>query len=235
MRNIYYGVRKHGWHPLGKKERGRKKREEENVVSPLTDELNGLRALVRVALANSAERGSHAGFMRETQRLSMAGVHVAGIANPEFSRLAVSFAAMVLHQMDTEDFNAILLGLGIPSDFSLLADPVSLGVGVRSRHDTLCVICINIISRWTGCSYTPMHSAPAMPHGAHGGEAMADMLLSSLSLHPAHWGIGVLRARMASVCGDGGLCEGGPEHRHSSSKAAEILWHRVHGGLSPPH
>jgi len=233
VRNIYYGVRKHCWRPIGKKERGRKKRQEEHVVSPLSDELNGLRALVRVALANSSERGSHAGFMREAQRLSMAGVHVAGIANHEFSRLAVSFAAMVLNQMDSEDFNAILTGLGIPSDFSVLADPVSLGVGVRTRHDTLCVICINIVSRWTGRSYTPMHSAPAMPHGAHGGDRMVEMLLSSLESHAAHWGRGILRARMASVCGDGGLCEGGPEHRHNSSKAAEILWRTVHGGLSP--
>lgn len=233
VRNIYYSVRKQVWQPIGKKERGRKKREEEHTTLPLRDELDGLRALVRIAVGNCSERGSHVGFVREAQRLSLAGVHVAGIANYEFSRMAVSFAAMVLTQMDAEDFNAILPGLGIPSDFSGLADPVSLGVGVRSRHDTLCVLCLNIISRWTGCSYTPMHSAPAMPHGAHGGEMMANLLLSAFTAHPAHWEIGILRARMASVCGDGGLCEGGPEHRHNSSRAAEILWRRVHGGLSP--
>ena len=74
------------------------------------------------------------------------------------------------------------------ADFSILADPVALGVGPRSRHDTLCVICLCLASKWTCRLYTPMHSAPAMPIGAHGGDAMAALLLRSMAQHPAQWG-----------------------------------------------
>ena len=36
---------------------------------------------------------------------------------------------------------------------------------------------------------------------------------------------------MSSVCGDGALTIGGPDHRHSSPQAAEFLWRSVHAEL----
>ena len=53
----------------------------------------------------------------------------------------------------------------------------------------------------------------------------------------------MLRARCVDISGDGAdLCERGPEHRHSSTAAAEKIWKTLfanasgqpNGGLSPP-
>jgi len=41
-----------------------------------------------------------------------------------------------------------------------------------------------------------------------------------------------LRARLSVVGGDGQVVAGGPEHRHKSSKAAELIWCRLHPGAS---
>jgi hypothetical protein len=102
----------------------------------------------------------------------------------------------------------------------------------------LLVTCLCIGSSRKGLLYMPLHRALAMPFGSHGGDNMVQLLLSSLRSHPASWGLGALQARCATVCGDGALCEGGPEHRHRSTAAAEKLWRAVHpdgfGSLSPP-
>jgi hypothetical protein len=102
----------------------------------------------------------------------------------------------------------------------------------------LLVTCLCIGSSRKGLLYMPLHSAPAMPFGSHRGDNMVQLLLSSLRSHPASWGLGALQARCATVCGDGALCEGGPEHRHRSAAAAGKLWRAVHpdgfGSLSPP-
>ena len=57
---------------------------------------------------------------------------------------------------------------------------------------------------------------------------MASLMLSTLKGHPAGWGVHVLRSRCASLSGDGGLCVGGPEHRHKSSDAVGKLWREIH-------
>ena len=111
---------------------------------------------------------------------------------------------------------------------ALLADPVSLGVSARPRHDTLNVLCLCLASNWTGRMYTLMHSAPAMPIGGHAGESLASLMIASMASHPAGWSLKVLRSRMAVVCGDGALCEGGPDHRHSSTSAAEKFWRTLY-------
>ena len=56
-----------------------------------------------------------------------------------FVQETTALASMVLQQFDAFDFNSPLPGLGIPSDFAILADPVSLGMEVRARHDVLLV------------------------------------------------------------------------------------------------
>ena len=80
---------------------------------------------------------------------------------------------------------------GSLSDFAILADPVSLGMEVRARHDVLLVMCLCLSSRHDGRLYTPMLSAPAMPLGSHGGNAMVALMLQTLAAHPA--GLGRLR------------------------------------------
>ncbi len=206
-----------------------------NVVGGLSPQQDNdenekmLRNVLRVVLGNAAEGGSYLAYVRDLHRMRLAGAEVGtNLGSRHFPRHATALASLVLQQLDGFDFNSHLGGLGIPSDFSMLADAVSIGLEVRARHDVLLIICLCIVSRTKGNVYTPMHSGPAMPFGSHGGEAMASLMLQALASHPASWGLRSLQVRCASVCGDGALCEGGPEHRHSSTAAAEKLWRRIH-------
>ncbi|CAK0897782.1 unnamed protein product, partial [Prorocentrum cordatum] len=144
---------------------------------------------VRVVLAHAQGGGSFNELPGVLWGHHLASANVStGATNREFCKAVIAFASLSLSHMDADDFNGDLPGLGVPSDFSILADPVSLGVGPRSRHDTLCVICLCLASRWTCRLYAPMRSAPAMPIGARGGDAMAALLERSMAQHPAQWG-----------------------------------------------
>ena len=196
----------------------------------------------RVILAHSVDGSSPLRIVEALYRMQIAGAQVGVPQDPMYSKLVVSLASVALQHLNADDFNADMPGIGIPSDFGVLADGVTMGLGVTARHDTLLVVCLCLASKWTGRLYTPLHSAPAMPLGSHGGSAMASLLVTCMASHAACWNVGVMRARCSAISGDGALCEGGPEHRHSSTAAAEKLWKimfpnasgQPDGGLSPP-
>lgn len=244
--DAYRRVRDNAWRPVGPKASHgpMPKAHDEGGLSPSEDEGHScLRNSVRVTLANAVDGGSYMDLCNVLQRMHLAGAQVhMGATGSDYAKVVVAFASMVVSHLDADDFNGDLPGLGIPSDFGILADPVSLGVGVLARHDTVCVTCLCIASRWTGRMYTPMHSAPAMPIGSHGGDEMAALILANMGVHPANWGLRALRARCAVVGGDGAICAGGPEHRHQSPAVAEKFWRKLYpnatphlhgGGLSP--
>lgn len=80
------------------------------------------------------------------------------------------------------------------------------------------------VSAESGQLYTPMACAPAMPFGSHEGRRMCGVLLTALEEHPASFTRFALRKRLAVVSGDGALVEGGADHRHSSTAAAEKVF-----------
>ena len=49
----------------------------------------------------------------------------------DFATQVTPVGAMVMAQMDARDFADDLPGLGIPSDFAALADPVSIGASMK--------------------------------------------------------------------------------------------------------
>ena len=61
----------------------------------------------------------------------------------------------------------VLPGLGIPSDVGVLADPVSIGDSVRSRHGDLLVMCLGIVTAHSGDVHHPLFASPVMPLGSH--------------------------------------------------------------------
>ncbi len=196
---------------------------------------DALRNLVRLAIATAAEGRSWQAYIRDVARCNLAGGSVGSrYASRHFAVEVAAMASMVLQQLDSHDFNAVLPGLGIPSDFPLLADPVSMGDTIMSRHDVLLIVALALTSARTGRVYNPMHSGRAVPVGSHSGAAMATLLLEALAQHPACWSIHVLRARCACIGGDGGLVLGGPDHRHQSAAVAERLWRWLHEEATAP-
>ena len=206
VKNVYYRVRQNGWQPVAEQQgaaqtnrRAPTDLPQQGVAGALAQPRQRGEAharllnTVRVALAHAHAGGSYVEFPSRLWMHYLTGGDVSVSAvNREFFKAVVAFGSLSVSHLDADDFNGELPGLGIPSDFSILADPVALGVGPRSRHDTLCVICLCLASKWTCRLYTPMHSAPAMSIGAHAGDAMAALLLRSMAQHPAQWGERVL-------------------------------------------
>ena len=195
---------------------------------PPQDAGQGLAAAVRMAVAQAAEGRSAASYQRDVMRNLLNGWEMQGPGSAKFSQEVAGLAAIVLAHMDAIDFEEPIPGLGIPSDFCMLADPVSIGESMCSRHGDLLVICLAMISARTGRFYNPMFGAPGMKIGEHGGDKCAEALLQACQDHPVGWTIRDLIARLGGVGGDGALCVGGPDARHKSSGAAEKLWNLVH-------
>jgi len=185
--------------------------------------------LVRLALANATEGRSWRSYVRDVVRYQLAGAQVPNAyMTRDFCLEAVGLGALCLLECDAIDFNTVLPGLGIPSDFSLVADPVAVAPGMFTRHGELLVTCVGLVSARLGTVYQPLHSAYALGIGGHTGAALADAMLAALFQHPAAWDTQQVRARLACVGGDGVLTVGGPEARHNSPGAAELLWRKMH-------
>ena len=212
----------------------------ENEYPPLLIEIPdaapvdlGLQNNVRLAIATAAEGRSYHSYARDAARAERAGAKLSGPRNRDFAAEVAALAAAVLSQLDAQDFTAVVPGLGIPSDFAILADPVAMGEGTVARHGHLLAICLAIVSPVTGRVYSPMFDAPLMGIGGHRGPDIVETILETFSKHPVHWTLKSLGQRCASVGGDGALSCGGPEARHQSTGAAEMLWKRIHPHVFP--
>ena len=233
--NIYKSVTMHAnaWRPCKRRSSNQATRLTPALV-PHEDDI-ALRNLVRLALATPVEGRSAVSFERDVLRCRLSGACMGErYASRKFVFEVAALGAMVVQQLDALDFNQELPGLGIPSDFALLADPVSMGSSVFSKHDILLITCLALVSAHLGNIYNPMHSGHAIPLGKHKGHAMADFMIAALLNHPARWGLHVLRARLASFGADGGLCLGGKDHRHKSASTAERVWRLVHPDPTSP-
>ena len=186
---------------------------------------------VRVAIAAAAEGRSWQAVERDVARLRLMGLGLGlQLGSRRWATEVAAIAAMCLQEHNAADFNEPLAGLGIPSDFAVIADPVAIGDSVMARHGDLLVVCLTMVSARNGAIRTPMHSAYCLPIGGHTGEGLSQALLSALEKHPASWDVRMCRRRLSCIGGDGGLVMGGPDARHRSSGAAEQAWRTLHPG-----
>ena len=190
---------------------------------------------VRIAMAAAAEGRSWQAVERDVARLRLMGTHLGlQLGSRKWATEVAAIAAMCLHEHNAADFNEPLAGLGIPSDFAVLADPVAIGDSVMARHGDLLVVCLAMVSARNGAIRMPMHSAYCLPIGGHTGEGLSQALLCALEKHPASWDVRTCRRRLSCIGGDGGLVMGGPDARHRSSGAAERAWRTLHPGAGEP-
>ena len=131
-----------------------------------------------------------------------------------FFRDVIGLAALTQQQMDAWKLNQVLPGLGIESDLSFMADPVNIGLSVRARHDCAMVVCVCSVDFQSGALKALFWDGWSMAFGSHSSQEMFELLLKMLVKHPANVSMMVLRQRLASLIGDGGLTKGGPDARH---------------------
>ena len=201
---------------------GEKPAEDRNAVA--------VRNIVRVVIGNAAQGRPPVAVERDLVRYRLAGACVGErLGGSRNCRDIETMAAEVLQQADAVDFGKPLLGIGVASDFGLMADPVSMGTSVLVKYDELMIVCIGIVDFRSGRIRTPMVAGRAMNIGDKSRKACCKLLFDSLQGHPAQFTRRVLQGRLASVNVDGQMARGGPDHRHTSSAAGEELWTQLHG------
>ena len=216
LSNLFSRVRDNGWEPCPEK------CGESGCISTHRQSVENA---VRMALANIVEGSSAYQYERDIARLGLSGCAVHWrCRSRHFVRDVEHLAGRIIQSLDAADINTPLRGLGIPSDFGILIDPVSIGSSMFARHDTVLMECLSVVSPHTHRIYTPMFGGATLPVGGHTGDTLAEMTVSVLAEHPAGLNTSALRARCSVVGGDGQVVLGGPAHRHNSSKAAEKLW-----------
>ena len=212
----------------------RKPAEEDNDLqdAPLKDDSYvdpsdmAMQNIVTVALGCAAEGRSGLEFEREMKRCRNLGVDCGNsLHGRKIFEESIFTAAMISRNINREEWSIPLGSLGIPSDVSLAVDGVSLGYGKCPRHDTLLVI-VAVLVGPDGCLMTPLAASPTIGLGQHGGDALSDLTLSSIR---PHFKLSDLKARLASISGDGAMVQGGEDSRHPSTKAAEKIFQRVYG------
>ncbi|CAE7781997.1 unnamed protein product [Symbiodinium sp. CCMP2592] len=191
---------------------------------------------VRTAIGCAVEGQSRTSFEREVARLRLCGVDVDGAMchSRKFCVEVEYLTNQVLHMMNANDWCSVLGGLGIESDFAVMADPVSLGkCSAFPRNETVLVANLTIVSAEDGSLVTPMLDYRTLGIGCHSGSETTRLLLEMLSQHPSMLDLPILKARLAMIDGDGQIVKGGAQARHSSGGAAELLWQRVHPEAEP--
>ena len=122
----------------------------------------------------------------------------------------------------------------MPDDLVLVFDGVSIGARQFSRYESLLLVGVVFLEGVGGEWSDAPHLLAAPSSGQeHPGEEQAELILQGLSDHPAHPAPGSLAARLGLVGSDGAACAGGEHSIHSGTKAADILWARVHPGAMP--
>ena len=235
---IWNQLENNGWRPeqLHGGQRAKENRNAEPDDLPEADETLQLeeevdektfamRNVVARAISCAVEGQSGLAYEREVCRLQLAGLNVGtALHGRRFFQEVVHSSSLVLKQLEALMWDAPLKSTGVPSDFALVIDPVSLGTGFTARHDTVLMMNLNIVHSGTGCLTTPMIGAPTLGAGDHGGDGLKSLCLCTMAEHPAMFDAATLQKRLSLIGGDGGIVRGGPHHRHKSTAAAEKLW-----------
>lgn len=185
--------------------------------------------LTRTALQTIVAGDTARNFVRRLCCLHVEGVDVGEKYHTKHFINEVShLACRAMQSRDALDLDAVLPGLGIPSNFAVLFDGVPIGgVSAYGRHGNAMVICLASVGHRSG----RLHGrfvAWATCRAGHSGPTVADEVLVALAAPPISLSRAALRKRMSLVGGDGAVVRGGPDRRLPGTQAADILWFEIH-------
>lgn len=189
-----------------------------------------MKILLREALYSASRGHADIEYVHALRRLALDDVDCGDkYASTHFVALAEQVASRYLAEVDASHVNAILPSMGIRSPVSITFDPVTLGSGMFSRHETLQVLMVRFIDH-SGCISVRLVDARSLGM-FHDGRSQKMGIERALREHPMHLSLSALQARMVSVfSGDGAVAAGGPCAKHSSSRTCELLWEMVYPG-----
>ena len=143
IERLFATVTARQWHPVGY---------DESVAEPACGEADDeaavsedktITTLVRAAVIEAVTSASGRGFPKHVARLNLFGVAVGDRFHTKaFAYECWHLASKAIQSQDRLDLDRRLGGLGIPSDFAVLADGVPVGgVNLYGRHGSVHVIC----------------------------------------------------------------------------------------------
>ena len=208
------------WHPEGY---------DESVAGPVggkaseaaagEEEARTMTTLVRAAVIEAVTSASGREFPKHVARLNLFGV----AGGDRFHTEAFAFecwhlAGKVIQSQDRLEMDRRLGGLGIPSDFAVLADGVPVGgVSLYDRHGSVQVICTISVAPSTGRMH-PRFVAWAVDRYGHKGPDVAKTFLETLAEPPLALTAQTLSKRLSCVGGDGANVRGGQTARQRVSR-----------------
>jgi hypothetical protein len=241
---------KNGWVPTSTEPRARGQNDNIRLTPEAREEhqLRAMRIRVREALAATIDGDDDTSYARRLKRIELLGIDI-GSKNITrmFVPLVEACGRICVQALQAEEMQLPLPGLGIRSDVALTWDGVSLGKASFSRHETLCLIGGTYsLARQSSCRFgkneagqltTRLLAAPS--YGTdHSGLGTVALIREALWEHPARLTKQMLASTVSLAAGDGAVCEGGEDHRHTSTSACEIFMRQILGpdrgnGLMP--
>ena len=184
--------------------------------------------LTRQAMANAVLGRARAEFTFDICRLVAARCEVGQkYHNFRFQTVVEHSGKTLSQRIIAVKVATPLPGLGIRSALGLIFDGVTIGGSTSFQtHESLMMIGVNHIDATTGRRIASMLDAPSAGMD-HRGKALKELVLNTLANHPAELTRALLVRILAGIGVDGNLTTGGPEARHQSSGAAEMIWHEV--------
>ena len=193
-------------------------------------DLKAMRTLVRECLGKAAEGHSDCSFSRSLSRMQVSEVAVGQrYHSAHFAEECESLAMHLVRHCTLARLRQELPGLGIPTDYALVWDGVSIGAKQFARNETLLLLGCRGSHAGTGRAVYSLLAAPALPM-RHTGAAKVQLIFDSLADLPAG-GISLRDLRRSFVIGggDGAEVRGGERARHKSTNTAGKLFTTVHG------
>ena len=187
-----------------------------------------LELLSREALAAAFEGHSDLAYKRSISRYRIAHVPVGDkYHSREFVKLVEELAMQLVRSCTADMLRTPMQGLGIPTDFALIWDGVSIGSRNFARNETLLMLASRGAHPTTGRPYTRLLAAPAMGL-SHSGPDKTHLILKALTQLPrGGFTKRDLRASFVIGGGDGAEAKGGENARHGSTGTAELLFREV--------
>ncbi len=187
-----------------------------------------MKVYVREVLGHAVRGMPDVEFMRSIARYRLAGLPVGTkYCSRQFVVAMEHLSGTAVSALTRDTLQRELPALGIPTDFALVFDGVSIGARAFSHHETLLMTGVVGTCACSGEFRARFLGAPSMGH-SHSGSAIQSLLFSTLRDPPCAYEKDTLRARVAIFGGDGAVVRGGEAARHASSGAADLAWRSLH-------
>ena len=191
-----------------------------------------LRVLIREALHCSSHGLADDYYVQSVARLQLCGLDVGDkYVSKKFVRMVEFLSAKQLEYLQADVLARRLPGLAVVSPLSIAFDGISIGDSLFSRAESFQVIVVSSLNVTTGRLFPQLLASPSSGL-FHDGASQAQLVMQSLCEHQAKLTKESLRGRMLAVIGgDGAICRGGPDMRHASTAAGNLLSQQVYPDL----